>query len=185
MNEVFADDNLEALKDWVNAGGTLIATEDAAPYFTEDRSGFTNVKMIDAEPDSTETAKYLRYEERENYYGWKRIPGSALNAVLDDSHPLAFGLDDHVYSIKFDNDALMADPGLQTVGYYERNPDQLEASGYVSQDNLQRLAGHVFAAVKPMGQSRVVFLLDNTQYRMFWRGPSRMVQNAVMLLPGP
>ncbi|MFP4096530.1 MAG: hypothetical protein ACLFUB_18755, partial [Cyclobacteriaceae bacterium] len=30
----------------------------------------------------------------------------------------------------------------------------------------------------------VVFLIDNTQYRMFWRGPSRMVQNAVMLLPG-
>jgi hypothetical protein len=184
MEEVFADEGLEALKNWVNAGGTLVATEDAAPYFTEDRSGFTNVKMIDADPDSTETAKYLRYEDRQNYYGWKRIPGSALNVVLDDSHPLAFGLDDHVYSIKFDNDALLADPGLQTVGYYEQNPDQLKASGYVSQDNLQRLAGHVFAAVKPVGQGRVVFLLDNTQYRMFWRGPSRMVQNAVMLLPG-
>jgi hypothetical protein len=41
-----------------------------------------------------------------------------------------------------------------------------------------------FAAVEDMGSGKVVFLLDNTQYRMFWVGPSRMVQNAVMLLPG-
>jgi len=184
MDKVFADEGLESLKDWVEAGGTLIATEDAAPYFTAGRSGFTDVKMIDNQPDSTEEAKYLRYEERENYYGWKRIPGSALNVTLDDSHPLAFGLDEHVYSIKFDSDALLADPDLQAVGYYERDPARLKASGYVSQENEQKLAGHVFAAVKPMGQGSVVFLLDNTQYRMFWRGPSRMVQNAVMLLPG-
>ena len=46
------------------------------------------------------------------------------------------------------------------------------------------LAGKAFAAVQPMGQGEVVFLVDNTQYRMFWIGPARMVQNAVMLLPG-
>jgi hypothetical protein len=34
-----------------------------------------------------------------------------------------------------------------------------------------------------MGEGQVVFLVDNTQYRMFWRGPSRMMQNAVMLVP--
>jgi hypothetical protein len=35
-----------------------------------------------------------------------------------------------------------------------------------------------------MGRGQVVMLLDNTQYRMFWIGPARFVQNAVMLLPG-
>jgi hypothetical protein len=35
-----------------------------------------------------------------------------------------------------------------------------------------------------MGEGEVVFLVDNTQYRMFWIGPARMMQNAVMLVPG-
>ena len=40
------------------------------------------------------------------------------------------------------------------------------------------------AATLPMGEGEVVFLVDNTQYRMFWIGPARMMQNAVMLVPG-
>ncbi|WKN33528.1 M14 family metallopeptidase [Porifericola rhodea] len=184
MEAVFDKESLKSLKEWVSAGGTLIATEESAHYFTKDKSGFTDVEMVVSDEDSTEEAKYLRYEDREEYYGWKRVPGSALNANIDDSHPLAFGLDDHLYTLKFGSDALLADPGLQTVGYYNREAERLLASGYASQENLQKLAGHTFAAVKPMGQGKVVFLLDNTQYRMFWRGPSRMMQNAVMLLPG-
>ena len=57
-------------------------------------------------------------------------------------------------------------------------------SGYASQSNLTQLAGHTFAGTVGMGEGTVVFLVDNTQYRMFWRGPSRMMQNAVMLVPG-
>jgi hypothetical protein len=34
-----------------------------------------------------------------------------------------------------------------------------------------------------MGSGKVVLLTDNTQYRMFWRGPERLMINAVMLVP--
>jgi len=71
---------------------------------------------------------------------------------------------------------------FQTVVYYIPSVKDLLASGYASPENLKQLDGHSFAGVKTMGQGKVVFLLDNTQYRMFWRGPSRMMQNAVMLL---
>ncbi|HRD79398.1 MAG TPA: hypothetical protein PLL53_01465, partial [Saprospiraceae bacterium] len=64
------------------------------------------------------------------------------------------------------------------------DPASLLASGYASQENLKHLAGNAFAGVLPMGRGKVVFLLDNPQFRMYWRGPSRMMQNAVMLLPG-
>ena len=56
------------------------------------------------------------------------------------------------------------------------------AAGYASQENIQKAAGNAFAGVSEMGSGKVVFLLDNTQYRMFWVGPARMMQNAVMLL---
>ncbi|NUO03003.1 MAG: hypothetical protein HUU01_20530 [Saprospiraceae bacterium] len=73
---------------------------------------------------------------------------------------------------------------MHTVGYYHKNADELLVAGYAAKDNLKLLAGNTFAGVLPMGQGKVVFLVDNVQFRMFWRGPSRMMQNAVMVLPG-
>jgi hypothetical protein len=95
-----------------------------------------------------------------------------------------FGVDPMVYTLKFGAAGLKPDPGLQNVGYYHRDATKLAVAGYASEENLQHLAGTSFAGVVNIGEGKVVFLLDNPHYRMFWRGPSRMMQNAVMLLPG-
>ena len=58
------------------------------------------------------------------------------------------------------------------------------ASGSSSDENREKLAGKAFAAVQNMGAGKVILLLDKTQYRMFWIGPSRLMLNAVMLMPG-
>ena len=106
-----------------------------------------------------------------------------MRGILDDSHPLAFGIGDRLYSLKFSSDALEPSDDLQTVGYYDRNPEEVLASGYASRENREKIAGKTFAGVQQLGSGKVVFLVDNTQYRMFWVGPARMIQNAVMLLP--
>jgi hypothetical protein len=46
------------------------------------------------------------------------------------------------------------------------------------------LANNTFAGVLQVGQGKLILLPDNTQYRMFWRGPTRMMLNAVMILKG-
>ena len=104
--------------------------------------------------------------------------------MIDNSHPLAFGMKDKLYSLKFSTNALKPDPSFSTVGYYVKDADEVLASGYASNDNKEKAAGKAFAAVYGMGSGNVVFLMDNTQYRMFWVGPARMIQNAVMLVPG-
>jgi len=183
LKEVFNESALANLKSWVSGGGTLIATEECVAYLADGDSSFTGVETLKVPEDSSQTAKYLPYAEREDYYGWKRTPGSALNSTIDNTHPLAFGMSDELYSLKFGNSALAANTKMQAVGYYEDDIDELLASGYMAQENQEHLAGHVFAGVVPMGKGKVVLFTDNTQYRMFWRGPSRMMQNAVMLLP--
>ena len=140
--------------------------------------------MLQSPKDTTEKAAFVPFADRRDYHGKKNIPGAAMNATLDNSHPLAFGMPDHLYSLKFGSKALKPNASFQTVGRYEADANSLLAAGYASQENLDRMAGNVFAGVQPMGTGKVVFLLDNTQYRMFWRGPSRMMQNAVMLLKG-
>ena len=183
LSKLFTKKEIDRIKAWISSGGTLVATESAAAFVSKDKSKLTDIELVDLKKDSSEQAKYLSFEDRQDYFGKKRIPGAALNAHIDVSNPLAFGLKKSVYSLKFGNDAIKPDADLQTVGYYHRDVDKLLAAGYASQENLESLAGNTFAAVKPLGSGNVVVLLDNTQYRMFWRGPSRMMINAVMLMP--
>mgnify|MGYP006271388255 CR=1 FL=1 len=179
LDAVFGDG--EALMDWVERGGTVVAAENSAAYFTQDGAELTDVAMVE---DTTDVVgPYTAYGDRSDAYGLDGIPGAALTGRIDTTHPLAFGIGEDLYTLKYGSDAMVASPDLQTAGYYTRDADDLLVSGYASQENLQKLAGGSFAATVERGQGRIVFLLDNTQYRMFWRGPSRMMQNAVMLVP--
>ncbi len=182
LKKLFGKDQIKQLKDWVSNGGIIVATESASRFFTKEKSGMTNVKLMEVPKDSSKTANYLPYKDRTDYYGKKRIPGSALNAHIDNSHPLAFGVPKDLYTLKFGNDGLAPNPQFETVGYYHENADELLASGYASMDNLKHLAGKSFAGVQNIGKGKIVFLMDNTQYRMFWKGPARMMQNAVMII---
>jgi len=42
----------------------------------------------------------------------------------------------------------------------------------------------MFAGVQQMGSGKVIFLLDKTQYRMFWLGSTRLLVNSIMLMHG-
>ncbi|MEM6964054.1 MAG: M14 family zinc carboxypeptidase [Bacteroidota bacterium] len=182
LKKIFKEKSLAKIKSWIQQGGILIGTEGAAEFFTKEKSGLTDVKLLEVDKDSSEVVKYLRYKDQEDHYGKRRIPGAALRANIDNSHPLAFGMSDYLFALKFGTNALAPSPNLETVGYYVKDVNSLLASGYASEENLKHLSGNAFAGVRKMGKGKVVFLLDNTQYRMFWRGPSRMMQNAVMLL---
>jgi len=184
LSNAFDSSSIEQLREWVRSGGTLVATESSAGFFTDGESGLTSAETVSTPDDSVTAPPYTRYAAREDSSGLARIPGAAFSGMLDPTHPLAFGIGEQVYSMKLSTDALEPHADLQVVGHYPADPGEVLVSGYASQENVQRLAGNVFAGVMPMGQGNVVFLVDNPHYRMFWRGPSRLMQNAVMLMPG-
>lgn len=183
LQRIFWQDQRLEINQWLQRGGTLIALEESASFFTAEGK-FGKLEMVKNTPDTSNAAKYLTYAEQEAYRGLKRIPGSALRTTIDTTHPLAFGVKPEVYGLKLNTYALEPAVGLESVGTYHQNPSELLTAGYASADNLERLAGKTFAAVQPNGKGRVVYLLDNPHYRMFWRGTSRMMQNAAFLLPG-
>ncbi|WP_462250883.1 M14 family zinc carboxypeptidase [Ekhidna sp.] len=184
LKALFGEDQQKQLKDWVQNGGTIIATESAAPFFTKENSKILGVEMKESPKDSSDQRNYLKYADREDYFGKRRVPGSAMNSTIDTTNPLAFGLKSKLYSLRFGNNVLKPSDKFQTVGYYEKDPTKLLVAGYASNENLNHIAGQAFAGVAPLGQGKIVYLIDNTQYRMFWLGPSRMMQNATMILPG-
>ncbi len=184
LKQIFKEKQIAEIQAWVHDGGTLIATESAAKFFTKGESGFTEAELKKTPKDSSDTRKYLAYDNQEEYFGKRHIPGSALNAIIDTSNPLAFGVKQRLYSLKFGDDGLKPSDKFETVGHYDKDSSAMMVAGYASQENLNHLAGAAFAGVARMGKGKVVLLIDNTQYRMFWLGPSRMMQNAVMQLPG-
>lgn len=184
LKALFEEKQQEEIKAWVQNGGTLIATESAAEFFTKKNSKITEVEMKKSPKDSSEERSYLKYADREDYFGKRRVPGSAMNSIIDTTNPLAFGLKANLYTLKFGNNVLKPSDKFQTVGYYHKDTSKLLVAGYASNENLDHIAGQAFAGVANLGQGKIVYLVENTQYRMFWLGPSRMMQNAVMILPG-
>ena len=181
LERLFWQDQRMEITQWLQRGGVLITLEDAANFFTTEGK-FGKQEMVKNKPDTSEAAKYLTFEEQERYYGLRRIPGSALNARIDITHPLAFGLKPELYTLKLSTDALEPSNRLASVGVYADQADAMLAAGYASTENLERLANKTFAGVQNMGEGKIVYLIDNPHYRMFWRGGSRMVQNAALIL---
>ncbi len=180
------------VSQWIRQGGTLIGSESAASYLTGDRTGLSSAEHVrldhgendeDSEPAIDERV-YTRYEDRRDSTNVSRVSGSAFRAILDNSHPLAAGMPDRMYTLKFGTAALMPSRSIHTVGYYDRDADELLASGFASQENREKLAGNMFAGVQQVGSGKVIFLLDKTQYRMFWLGSTRLLVNSIMLMHG-
>lgn len=182
LSEVWKDKGLAQLTDWISRGGIVVALENSAVFFTKDGQ-VSNQPITSLGNSNSAAAATIPYADREEYRGKRRIPGTALRTSIDQTHPLAFGVKNEVYSLKFGTYALIPNLGLESVGRYHTDADQLLTAGYASDTNLGRLAGKTWAGVQPFGQGKIVYLLDNPHYRMFWRGPSRMTINAVMWLP--
>ena len=184
LGKVFGENGQKKLQAWLQGGGTLIAVGTSAEFFTKESEFMKSQEVLKPAEDTSATKDVLAFGDRTDYFGKQRIPGAALNATLDVTHPLAFGLKPEVYTLKFGANSLKPNVGLHSVGRYATDASKLLASGYASQTNLDALAGNTWAGVRPFGQGKIVYFMDNPHYRMFWRGPSRMMQNAVMMVPG-
>jgi hypothetical protein len=185
LSAVFGKDQQAMLRTWLSGGGTIVAVGSSAEFFTKS-SGFLKEQEV-SKPDSDldkDAAASLNFDQRTDFFGKQRIPGSALNATVDVTHPLAFGVKSEVYTLKFGANSLTPNASLQSVGRYASEATELLASGYASPSNLDSLAGKTWAGMRTVGRGKIVYFMDNPHYRMFWRGPSRMMQNAVMVVPG-
>ncbi len=56
-------------------------------------------------------------------------------------------------------------------------------SGYVSAENLERISGSASVTVEERGAGRIVYMVDNPNFRGFWYGTNRLFLNAVFFGP--
>ncbi len=161
----------EALLSWVREGGTFVATGQAAGWASE--NGFLEAEQDEPEPDSTR----IPYADQDEASGAQQIGGAIFEIDLDITHPLGFGHPNRVAVFKtntlfFENVV----PTGNDVGVYTTDP---LLSGYISDENLERLGGKSAIMAARQGRGRVVLMDFDPSFRAFWYGTDGLLLNAV------
>jgi hypothetical protein len=162
------------LKDWVNAGGTLIATGKA--YEWVNKAGLTTIETLSVA--ETDTAAYRPFADKAEAGAGKSIDGVILNCSLDKTHPLAWGLDqDEIAVMKNGNPVFRKDksPYVSPLHYTSRPL----LSGFLSAANRKRLSGTPAVFAKPCKSGMVIVFADDMNFRSYFFGTSKLFMNAL------
>ncbi len=177
-----AGEQLEDLRAWVRAGGTLVAIRGAAAWAARNeltpRVDAPGVGLP-ADEEAPETESRRDYADAANLLGSQAIGGSIWEADLDVTHPLGFGYDRRFLPVWRDHAFFFAPSESRFSTVAKLVDDDPHLSGYVSDENRARLAGSPSVIADRLGQGTVVLLVDNPNFRGYWRGTNRLFLNAL------
>jgi len=171
----YADLNKDKLKAWVQAGGSLILTEEAVTWAAQ--NGVSDVKFKKGK-SAVDSMQRLTYVDREQIDGAQQIYGAIFGAEVDLTNPLAYGYDHKTISLFKANKVFMekSKNPFATPFYYGNNP--LE-SGWVSRENKEAIKNSAAVVVNTVGNGRVINIADNPNFRAFWLGGTKLFMNAI------
>ncbi|MGV3502509.1 MAG: M14 metallopeptidase family protein [Adhaeribacter sp.] len=171
---------LSQVKDWVQAGGKLVALEGATAYLAGKKDFALSQKI----PADT-TKKKDPYRLLRPYSGVEReqlsdqVQGSVYRVSLDNSHPLAFGygptyfaLVQHVINYPFMSQGW-------NVGVLKKD---MYTSGFVGSRVRHKLQDSLVLGHQQMGLGDVVYIADNPLFRAFWHHGKLLFGNAVFMV---
>jgi hypothetical protein len=191
---------IKRLTQWVDDGGVLIAYDNAALFPGHDDVGLSTVKAIGEEEED---------EGREGQEGQKkdslpnspdltpplaspsadpddveRVPGSIFRATLDLSHWLTLGYRDRTLPVMLQGNTLLA-PATRGDNPVVFLGDSLLLAGFAWPENTERLLSEtVWATAERRGRGQVILFAEDPLFRAFWRGPARLLTNAMLFGSG-
>jgi len=164
----------EQLKSWVRNGGTIIGYRSTARWLSSE--GLINLNF----KNDSLVAKDINFESRRNLYGSRQIGGAIFQAKIDRTHPINFGYANDKIAL-FRNTELFITPNKYSFNnpiQYTENP---LLSGYINDSNLDLIKETVPFQVNRYGSGRVIVFTDNTNFRGFWLGSTKLFINSLFL----
>ena len=170
-----SDERTSALKDWVRAGGRLVALERAVTALAQ-KDGFGLTTRKAAEPDTSADARLRRYGDRQRQDVSGDVPGAIYRVALDGSHPLAYGYPDHTYVLKRRATAVEFLADGWNVGVVRTG---VPTAGFAGAATRERLSDTLVFGVHGLGRGHVVAMVDSPLFRGFWADGQALFANAV------
>jgi hypothetical protein len=191
MRRELGDDGIAKLKAWVRSGGVLIGFGGAGDLAANKDVGLSSIAAV--APDSgakadtaaagTEPALISSTAPARDRVEW--IPGAIFRATLDTTQWLTLGYERDRMPVFIDGDVFWkpSKGGANPVTFTDP-ADALVLSGFTWPDNTARLLkGTTWAVVENQGNGRVVLFLSDPLFRAFWRGPAKLLTNAILIGP--
>jgi len=191
MKRELGDNGVEKLKAWVRSGGVLIGYGGAGDLAANKDVGLSSIAGVapdsgakaDTTAPGTDPALIASTAAPRDRPEW--IPGAIFRATLDTTHWLTVGYDRNRIPVFIDGDTFWKpSKGGANVATFTDPVDSLVLSGFTWPDNTARLLkGSTWAVVENQGSGRVVLFLSDPLFRAFWRGPAKMLTNAILIGP--
>lgn len=191
MRRELGDQGVEKLKAWVRSGGALIGYGGAGELAANKDLELSTVTSVapdsGASPDTTVpgdapplVSKTAAPRDRPEW-----IPGAIFRATLDTTQWLTLGYERPTLPVFIDGDTFWRpSKGGANAVMFTDPADSLVLSGFTWPDNTARLLkGSTWAAVENQGNGRVVLFLSDPLFRAFWRGPAKLLTNAILIGP--
>jgi len=179
---------LDRVKEWVQEGGVLVATDSAAVWAARHIAG--------AEQKDDDRPSRGSFADRKAQSAVDRVPGALLTVQFDSSHPLTSGLDEWMGVLKRGRQTLPLTDGGYSIGTFEcpdtssvnarsseGDNDNARIGGWISPENLNAVLGTPFAAQYNVGAGVVIGLSDDVTFRGFHHPGMRLLLNAIIYGP--
>jgi hypothetical protein len=186
-NYKMLDDRVSSdmLKNWVQAGGKIIAMENAVQQLAKGDWGF-HKKSEEEKPEDKKAEPKVDYSLLEKYGDRERSElsnssiGSIFRVELDNTHPLAYGYGSEYFTLKTDAGIydFIRDNGWN-VGIIRKNA---YVSGFTGTKAKEKLKDGMLFGVLELGKGTVVLMADNPIFRNFWENGKLLFCNAVFMV---
>jgi hypothetical protein len=186
----FGAKRLEAIADWVKAGGILVATKSAAKWASAHGIGSAVFVDDDEKDKDSKDAELLKeieeavpvrrlpYEAHQHDQDSRQTKGAIFATTLDLTHPVGFGYTARDLAVFRTGNLIMrpsADP-YATAAQYTGKP---LLAGYVHEENLAKIADTAAIIAERVGAGAVISFVDNPNFRAYWTGTSKVFLNAL------
>lgn len=171
------DFNVTKLKSWARKGGTLIAIGNALRNFADsDKFELKSKKLIE---ETLINSALIPYHERERKGIENMITGSVFKSVLDVTHPMAYGYDNHYFSLKLSARSYEYLENGHNIAYFDENA--VNISGFAGSKALKNIPESLLFGEEKTGSGSVIYMVDNPLFRSFWEHGKLFFANAVFL----
>ncbi len=186
---------LDALKQWIGAGGVLIGLGSGGQWFTDKDAALTSAIPVgsDVKDDEKDAKKDDGKPEARKPDGSPavppkpkkplRLPGAIFRAQIDPTHFLGFGYEKGEIAVPLEG-ATFLKPSKMGANPVTFGPGPSRLSGFAWPDNTEALlANTAYVVDEPIGEGHALLYLNDPTFRASWPGLRRLFLSGILFGP--